>query len=114
MYLKPTVAVEVRKPLSDDWQVDDSKPAAYNFPITGASFVNSMSPNPARLGRLNADFDGDMCSLNAVYSEEAVAEVERLINSRNYYVDTDGKISFSVITDTVRHLIKNMTGDPAQ
>ena len=114
MYLKPTVAVEVRKPLGDDWQVDDSKPAAYNFPITGASFVNSMSPNPARLGRLNADFDGDMCSLNAVYSEEAVAEVERLINSRNYYVDTDGKISFSVITDTVRHLIKNMTGDPAQ
>lgn len=34
------------------------------------------------------------------------------MQDRNYYVDTSGKISFSMSTDTVNYLLKTMTGDP--
>ena len=53
-----------------------------------------------------------MCSLVVVYSQEAQNEIKDLINSRNYYVGTDGRISFSNATDTVNYLLKNMTGNP--
>lgn len=110
-FLRPTVTVEERAPLDDNWEIDTNAKKSYNFP-TKSAFVNSMSPNPARLGRLGADFDGDMCSLVVVYSIEAMVEIKKLINSRNYYVGTDGRISFSNATDTVNYLLKNMTGNP--
>lgn len=54
IYLKPTLKVEKRAPLGDDWQIDPYKPIAYNFP-TKTDFVNAMSPHPSKLNALGAD-----------------------------------------------------------
>lgn len=54
-YLKPTVAVEVRQELDENWTPAGVDTIAYQFPITDSSFVNSTSPHPSRLGRLGAD-----------------------------------------------------------
>lgn len=109
-YLRPTVSVEERRELDDEWLPGDDKTIAYQFPVKDASFVNSTSPHPSRLSRLNADFDGDTASSNIVYSDEAIAEVKQYINSKKYYVGSDGKINFSADTATVSYVLKNMTG----
>ncbi len=60
----------------------------------------------------NKDFDGDACSVIVAYSEEAIEEVKNKLNSRSFYVNTSGKISFSLATDTVDYLVQNLTGEP--
>ena len=56
--------------------------------------------------------DGDTCSVIIAYSEEAIEEVKNKLNSRSFYVNTSGKISFSLATDTVDYLVQNVTGEP--
>lgn len=56
-------------------------------------------------------FDGDTCSANVVYTQEAIDEVKSLLNSRNYYVNTSGKIAFSMATDTVNYLMAGLTSE---
>jgi hypothetical protein len=59
VYLKPTVNCEIRKELDDNWEVMSEENTAFQFPITGDSFVESMSPSSTHLSGLGADFDGD-------------------------------------------------------
>lgn len=59
VFLKPTVSVEVRKELDDNWEPKEDRYTAYQFPIRDASFINSMSPSSTKLALLGADFDGD-------------------------------------------------------
>ena len=113
IHLKPTVRTEVRYPLNDVWEIDKESLPAYQFP-TKTAFINSMGPHSTKLARMGADFDGDMGSLNVVYSEEGSEEINNYLNSVSFYVGTDGKISHSVGTDTVRYLMKTMTGEPVQ
>ena len=55
IYLKPTVTVESRGPLGDDWKLDKSQKVAHNFPV-GNLYVNAMSPSSTKLKGLVADF----------------------------------------------------------
>jgi hypothetical protein len=55
IYLKSTVKSNVRKELNDQWEATGE--VAQEFPINGAQFFNSMSPNVSHLARLGADFD---------------------------------------------------------
>jgi hypothetical protein len=51
-------------------------------------------------------------SATAVYSQEAKKEVEQFFKSKRYYLDPNGDLAFSLSTDTVTLLLKNMTGSP--
>lgn len=108
VYLKTTVKGEVRYELDDQWEV--TKKVAIEFPIRDMEFMNSMSPSPAHLAMLGADFDGDMCSANIVFSDEAKAEVKKLLNSKKYYLDTNGGMPFSANTDTIDYVLASITG----
>lgn len=110
IFLKPTLQTESRAPLGDDWQVDQFKPIAHQFP-TKTDFVNSLSPHPSKLARLSADFDGDTASLNIVYSDESIKEALDYMNSKRYYVGSDGRINFSSETDTIKYILHNLTMD---
>jgi hypothetical protein len=55
VYLKTTVKSLTRKELGADWT--ETGNVAYEFPSTGISFYNSMSPSVAHIGRLGADYD---------------------------------------------------------
>lgn len=109
IYLKPTVATVERCLLDDNWAFDKDKPVAYEFP-TKTDFVNSMSPSSLHLSMLGADFDGDTCSLTILYSDESIKEVNEYLQSKRYYVGTNGRVNFSTGTDTVSYVLANMTG----
>lgn len=113
VYLKPTIHSEIRYPLNENWEFDEYKPPAYNFPI-GEIYYNALSPHPSKLAKMGADFDGDTCSFNVLYSDESIQEIDNLFNSKTFYIGTDGKISFSVNVDTVKYLMKTLTGDPVE
>lgn len=105
-HLKTTIPSEVRTELLDDWRLGDSK--AINFPITGASFFDTMAPHKSHLARLAGDFDGDMMSFITVITEEAKAEVKDKLNSAGFYVDGNGKMFFSAETETIKYAMAYM------
>ena len=45
-----------------------------------------------------------------VYSDEAIEDIDKYLNSKKYYVASNGKLSFSSNTDTVKYVLQNMTG----
>lgn len=59
VFLKPTVNVEERIPLDDNWNQMTEEYRTYNFPITGEDFINSMSPHSSKMAGLGLDYDGD-------------------------------------------------------
>lgn len=56
------------------------------------------------------DNTGDTMSMTSVYSDEAVNEVNKYLNSKKAYVGTDGKFIASTNVDTVSFVLFNMTG----
>lgn len=55
-------------------------------------------------------FDGDVVSYTAVYTENAKAEVQKLLNSRNYYVAPNGKMTYSVMDNITSYVLSYITG----
>lgn len=108
-YIKTTVKGDFRKRLDDDWRPLPDSEVAYQFPITGAAFVNSFSPASSRLAGLVADFDGDTGSANFTYADESVTEVTRFLNTKKAYVGTDGKFTSSIDVSTVALVMHNLT-----
>lgn len=110
-YVKPTTKVETRYELGEDW-TRNGKVAHFYPTLNPAVYIDSMGPHSSRLAGLNADYDGDTGSLNAVYTREAVKEVDDYLNSAKAYVDTKQGLINSPSVDPVMRVIRNMTGDP--
>lgn len=110
-YLKTTTTGLKLIPLDDLWEPIADK-TAYQYPQEAGAFVESMSPHSSKLASLGADFDGDTASGSITYSDEAIAEVDKLLNSRKFYIGTNGKMNFSIGIDTINFVLHNMTGDP--
>lgn len=49
-------------------------------------------------------------SANAIYTDEAVAEVNAFLLSKNAYVDAGGQLVNSAAVDTVDRVLFNMSG----
>lgn len=111
MKLKTTIRHEVRRELGPDWNPLPEDYTAYEFPITGGEFVNSISPHTSKLARLGADFDGDTSSFNVTYTDESIQEMREFLNSKRAYVGTDGRPIASIAISTVNLVLYNMTGD---
>jgi hypothetical protein len=110
-FVKTTVKVEARRQLSESWEPMDDNHVAYQFPVRGSAFINSLIPHSSKLGRLGADFDGDTASGNALYTDEAVKEVNAFLSSRKAYLDVNGRFLSATDTDTVKLVLHNLTGD---
>ena len=109
IHVKTTVRSEQRRELSNEWEPMDDSYIAHEFPIPGP-YLNSMVQHPIRNAGLTADYDGDVMSATAVYSDEAVSEIKNFLNSRRAYVGTDGNFLASTSTDTVDYVMFNITG----
>lgn len=48
-------------------------------------------------------------SFSIVYSDEAITEVDDYLNNKQFYIDSSGKMPYSVFTDTVKYLLHNLT-----
>lgn len=84
--------------------------------VTCSSRVGKVAPHRdasrCKRSRWNITFDGDTASFNAVYSDEAVAEVRKILNSKMAYVDPRGGFRASTDVETVALVLHNMTGHP--
>lgn len=49
-----------------------------------------------------------------VFSIEGTEESRKVLNSRNFYVLTSGRIAHSLATDTVKYLLRGLTSKPVQ
>jgi hypothetical protein len=113
-YLKTTIQYEERTELDPfSWQpMVEPNRIAFQFPVPFSSFFNSLSPHGSRLTGLGADFDGDMCSWTAIYTEDAITEAENYFKSKMAYVGHDGDFIFDTNIDTIKFVLQNMTGAP--
>jgi len=109
LFLRTTVRELRLTMLDDDW--NPTEVIAQHFPVRDIGFFNTIGPHPSRLAGLGADFDGDRCSLDFVYSDEAIAEVDQLLKSRKYYINLEGSFNASAETDTISYVLRNITGD---
>lgn len=110
IYTRTTTIATRRRELGTNWENLDDTFVAMEFPMPGP-YMKSMSPHPAKLARLGADHDGDMMTLNILYSDEAIREVEAYFNSVRAYVGTDGRFISSTNVATTALVLHNLTGD---
>lgn len=111
VYVKTTIVGEQRWELSDDWQVLGDDSVALEFPTEPANYVDSLIPHPTRLAGLGADFDGDTASANIIYSDEALAEINKFLSTKEAFLDPRGGFRASAKVDTVELVLRSMTGD---
>lgn len=111
-YLKTTIKAEKRVELNpQSWEPYGPEYVAYEYPVVGSPFFNSLSPHPVKLKGLGADFDGDTGSYTIVYSENAVDEVDKHFTKKKTYVGTDGRLIDSLSDDVIDFVLSNLTGN---
>jgi hypothetical protein len=111
-YVKTTVRGLSLRELGDDWLPVGDDFVAREYPdLKNPEFFDSMSPSASRLGMMGGDHDGDTGSCNVAMTEEAINEVNHLLNTVEQYVTPMGSLFASAAIDTVNRVIWNMTGD---
>lgn len=112
VYTKTTIVGEKRTELDENWEpYQDEDHIALEFPMEGStSYMDTQSPHSTKLVQLGADFDGDTGSATFVMSDEALAENERRLGSRQTWLRTDGSLAASFDYDTIGYVLHNLTG----
>lgn len=110
-HVQTTNNSEMRYELDDLWEKSENR--ASNYPdINSNIWIDTMSPHPSKLAGLGADHDGDTGSADAVYSIEAIEEIEEYLNSPKAYINNWGGLRNSPFIDTIERVLKCMSGDP--
>lgn len=113
-YVRTTVKASLRHELGVDWERTGRM--ALEYPIfelnKPAQFHDSLSVSSTRLAQLGADFDGDTASYNAVYSEDAINEIDRFFTTRSAYILSTGGLAFSAAVHTLDLTLRYITGEP--
>lgn len=81
------------------------------YPIINENYFDTISVSPIHMARLGLDFDGDTMSFTAMFSDQSVEEIKKLLNSTKFYKDFKGSLAFGAGYDTVSYVVKNMTAD---
>ena len=112
VYVKTTIVGERRVELNDQWQPHEGEEyVALEFPLEGSnSYMDTQSPHSTKLVQLDADFDGDTGSATFVMSNEALAENEKRLSSKQTWIRTDGSLAASFDYDTIAYVLHNLTG----
>lgn len=111
VYCKTSIRGEVRDELDANWQPMENR-QALEFPTRiPNAFVDSQVIHPSRIAGLGADYDGDTASSTLVYTSEAIAEIDNLLNTREAFLDPRGGFRASCNVTTVQLVLRNMTGD---
>ena len=112
VYVKTTIVGECRRELNENWEpYEGPEYQALEFPMEGStSYMDTQSPHSTKLVQLGADFDGDTGSATFVMSNEALAENEKRLSSKQTWVRTDGSLAASFDYDTISYVLTNLTG----
>lgn len=80
-----------------------------NYPVWKSGYFTSMSPNPARLGPLAGDNDGDMVSNLSVSTEESKEEIRDKLKEARYYISSDGGFHYSTTAGALPLILSSIT-----
>ena len=108
LYLRTTINTIIKKEV-DIQNNKETGIIASEYPILDEKYFDTVGVSPVHNARLGLDFDGDQLSFTVLFSEQANAEVKKLLNSTKYYKDFEGKATYSGSYDTVDYVLKNMT-----
>ena len=107
-----TTNVQMRWELRDDWTTRFEKPAIA-FPDRRTNeYVSSLIPNTTRITGLGADFDGDMCSLDIIYTDDALKENRDKMDMAVTWLSADGGLTIDIVNDTVERALNALLADP--
>lgn len=114
VYVKTTTKSSIKAELGDDWKPKGVGFFAPHFPDQDpkATFVETLSPNPTRIGGLGADFDGDRCTLTILYGDKSLAQFEMLKRKKEWYLNASGRLRLTAGIDNVKLVLRNITGGP--
>lgn len=97
-----------------DVEINNTILRAKWYPEKGSVYFRSQSPHFTHLALLGADYDGDRNSLTTLLTKESIEEVEKLLNSKEYYLDPVNGLQYSVniipINLTIKHLTEGLSG----
>lgn len=110
IYLRTTVRALQLKPYTEDWSSLEDE-VYLEFPDTDnkLAFVETMVVHPSVLPLIGGDFDGDTMSLNMVFSDESIIEVDERLNDISLYVDATGGLTYSSTTDVTEWVLRSLT-----
>lgn len=109
--LTTTARTKMLWPLNPDWTTREEIPAI-DFPLRDVKeFMSSMAPHPSRIKRAQADFDGDTGSGDSVYTDESLAENNKMLHTAAFWIKGN-EMAIDINTDIVRRTLANMLGDP--
>lgn len=109
MQLRTTTAIEQVHLLGENWEVTPELLSA--FPLRGEPFFNGISVHQSHMALLGADHDGDTISLVGVQTDEAIEEIQRTLNSTNYYLNNEKRVIFSNSSDIIDAVMSFLTTD---
>lgn len=81
------------------------------WPVKGSKFIDAVMIHPTKLRGLGADFDGDTVSIHPVYTVEANAECEAVLNQPGNYALPSGEVVAGV-DDLCKITMCAMTMEP--
>lgn len=109
-YVKTTIESEVRFELDEQWQRLGPEYQAPEFPITSVpAFIDSLAIPTSRVEGAGADFDGDMCSYVALYTEESINEIHETLSKASAFLSPGGGFKTEVSNFTIDLVLHNMT-----
>lgn len=107
VYMKTTTKSDQLELLSENW---GSTGKIYpEFPVEGNSFFNSLSISFTKLGRSGADHDGDTMNYEVLMTEDALEEIESLLQSASYYVGLGDVMNYSSENDVSKLVFLEMS-----
>lgn len=102
---------EVKFVLAREGVTDRTSYELPNYPVVGASYVDSVDMHPSVLEGLGGDFDGDTVSISGILTEEATKECKDHLNDKFRYISSNGNIVCAK-TDIVNLTLFNLSRDP--
>lgn len=106
-YIKTTMPSKQLKRRGTDGEVTDYYVTEMPVLADDVPFFDTMAVNPIKLIGLGGDHDGDTTSLMLVYSEESIAEVEKLLNDRIKYLKIGGGLVNRIAHDTANYVLNH-------
>lgn len=103
-----TVPDKTLRQRNDDWSIPEVGGVFTSFPDYAGKYYDSMSLHPAMLAGAAADHDGDTSSNNYVLSDEAIVEMEGVLNSARFYLSPGGGYKRTMDYYTLSLITHNM------
>lgn len=110
LYCKTTVKGEALYEYDENWKFKTDEVFYNEFPIDNEDFIDTLLDHPTKLGKKDADHDGDTGSGDAMYSDDARDEMKGYFNNIDNWFDSNGQLTHAFNTDTMTWFLNSVTG----